>query len=166
VTAEVGYSPAPPILGFAPGGPAPQPPAVAVNPTQDLEPGDEVVVRGAGFDPGSYYSVELCAAPATDPNNVVWCNGNGGDEQIDDDGGFAVLFEIPDPADMGEVVDGGMPTTTVCALTDACTPPVATATDCSGGELVCSIRVQTYQDGMAASPPQFVPEPVVVTFRA
>ena len=165
VSAETGYSPAPPILAFAPGGPGPQPPGVAVSPTQDLEPGDEIVVRGAGFDPGSYFYVELCAAPADDPTSIVWCNGDGGDEQIGDDGGFAILFEVPDPGDMGEVVDGEMPTTTSCAG-GVCPPPTAVATDCSGGELVCSIRVQTYQDVATVTPPTFVPEPVVVTFRS
>ncbi len=165
VTADVGYSPAPAILTFAPGGAAPQPPAVAVNPTQDLQPGDEIVVRGAGFQPGTYFHVELCAAPAADPSSVVWCSGEGGDDKVDDDGGFALLFEVPDPGDMGDVVDGGMATSTTCSGTGGCAPPGSTPAECDGAELVCSIRVQTYQDGMAAGPPQFVPEPVVITFR-
>jgi hypothetical protein len=167
VTAEAGYSPAPPILGFDPGGTAPQPPAVAVDPTQDLEPGDEIVVRGAGFEPGVHFSVELCAAPPGDPTSVVWCSGHGGDEQIDDDGGFAILFEVPDPDDAWDMSDGGMAsTTTQCATSGECPPPPTPAgAPCDGAQLVCSIRVQSYQDGQPVGPPQFAPEPVVVTLR-
>ena len=165
MSAETGYSPAPPILAFAPGGPGPQPPAVAVSPTQDLEPGDEIVVRGAGFDPGSSSTrsrVRGTGRPTRPASS--WCSGDGGDEQIDDDGGFAVLFEVPDPGDMGEVVDGDDACDHGSCADGVCPPPTAVATDCSGGSSSAPSGSRPTRTGTTVGPPTFAPEPVVVTF--
>jgi hypothetical protein len=140
------------------------PPAVAVDPSHNLEPGDEVVVRGAGFEPGAYLGVSLCASPAADPSITLNCYGSGGDDRIDDDGGFAILFQIPDPEDYD---DGEATATTACSTEGTCTSAsMPRDTFCDGVQIVCTVRVEAYLDSMVAlGPPQFPPAPVPVTLR-
>jgi hypothetical protein len=159
LAADAGYSPAPVHLSFVPGGDGPRPPAVAVSPTDDLHAGQEIVVRGAGFEPGAYYSISMCAAPPGDPNNIYTCFGGDGQEQIEGDGGFAVLFEVPDPLDFGD-----MTVTTACAEGD-CDGAGAFAQGCDGVAVECTIRVESYSNNQSVGPPEFQPEPVVLTFR-
>ena len=79
---------------------------VAVDPTRDLEPGDEIVVRGAGFEPGAYYSISLCAAPPEDPDDVYGCvssgRGAGADRRRRR---LRVEFEVPDLDEHGRTID-------------------------------------------------------------
>ena len=159
-----GTAPAPAAIDFAPGGPGPRPPAVAAAPTRDLEPGDEIVVRGAGFEPGAYYSISLCASPAGDPSGTYGCMSTDGEQaQIDDDGGFAQEFEVPDPDELAE-----MTATTMCAGEGDCGESTAPSPVelCDGVSTVCTIRVDAYRnDPTAGGPPQFIPMPITVTFR-
>jgi hypothetical protein len=160
-----GYSPAPPVLGFTPGGAPPTPPALAVHPTRDLEAGDELVVRGAGFVAGTRYYLNLCAHVPGEPENILVCAGSEGEGTIDEDGTFAVLFGVPDLVDGQESVGS---TTTVCATGVECEGDGSLVLDdstmCDGVNTECSIRVETYFDSFDASPPTFLPVPVRVTF--
>jgi len=158
-----GYAPAPPVVAFAPGGSGPTPPAIAVAPTRDVQPGDEVVVRGAGFQPGAYYSISLCVSPPGDPMGLYDCiGGDGSEDVIDDDGGFAKEFEIPDLD-----ILGGVTATTACSTEGDCLDAVALPEEqrCDGIHSVCSIRVDAYVGGTAFGPPQFPAVPVTVTYR-
>ena len=156
--------PAPVPLAFTPGGSGPTPPAIAVDPTSDLVRGQTVVVRGAGFVPGTSFSVTLCVAPADQPANELGClSQDSGDHRVDDDGGFATEFELPDPADLGEVT-----ATTMCTPEGRCAPGDGGVAplSCAAATMRCVIRVDSYAlDGRAVLEPQFPPEPVPVTFR-
>jgi hypothetical protein len=161
-----GHAPAPVALGFTPGGPGPRPPAIAAEPTRDLAEGDQIVVRGAGFQPGAYYSISVCVAPPGATADVIGCaSTDDGSEQVDEDGGFAQVFEVPD---LGDVV-GGMgdyPTTTTCGTPGDCgSPPPAADELCDGVHTECTLRVEAYSDGTSATAPQFPPAPVTITLR-
>jgi hypothetical protein len=160
LSADAGFSPPPAHLSFEPGGEGPTPPAVEVRPTDDLEPGQEIVVRGAGFEPGAYYSISLCAAPPDDPTNVYTCFGGDRQEQIEGDGGFAVLFEVPDP-----LAFGSLTVTTACSTEGACHEAGFPAEGCDGLAVQCTLRVEAYSNEVSAGPPLFQPDPVVVSFR-
>ena len=157
---ESGSVPEPAPLAFTPGGTGPDPAVIAVDPTDDLEPGQTVAVRGAGFEPGSYYSISLCASPVDRPDEILNCmGGDSGQEQIDGDGGFAIEFELPY---VGALAN---PTaTTRCSADGECTtdPPDLR---CDGREIECSIRVDSYHEGQTVTPPQFPPVPVPITLR-
>ena len=169
LTSELdGLAPPPPVLGFAPGGTGPVPPAIAATPTRDLQPGDEIVVRGAGFAPGAYYSISLCAAPPGDPVNVFGCvSSDESQHQVDPDGGFAREVEVPDIesfADGGGFSEEGA-TTTMCATESGCLPTLTESELCDGAHSVCTIRVDAYTGGPDVGPPQFPAVPIPITFR-
>ncbi|MET0902604.1 MAG: neocarzinostatin apoprotein domain-containing protein [Acidimicrobiales bacterium] len=171
VSSDVGYAPAPAPLGFAAGGTPPQPPAIAVDTTRDLAPGQKIVVRGAGFQPGSSYNISLCAAAPGQPENTFGCQSTN-TYRIDDDGGFAREFEVPDLRSFG----GGVTATTVCAAEGDCgvggqlpseiLDALSEEIHCDGVEIECTIRVDTWNEtGQAIARPVFPPAPVVVTMR-
>ncbi len=68
-----GRAPTPPVLQFRSGGAGPRPPAVAVTPDHDVQRGQEIVVRGAGFEPGAHYSISMCAGPPGSTTDVYAC---------------------------------------------------------------------------------------------
>jgi hypothetical protein len=162
---EVPAVPAPVALGFAGGGEGPIPPAIEVHPTDDLRPGDEVVVRGAGFEPGAFLDVSLCATPADDPQRLAMgCVTSDGGEprRVDDDGGFAFEWELPG---IGELLGEGA-TTTLCGPGADCVGTPAQVR-CDGGETVCLLQVTQYpgEERTTLQPPQFPPAPVEITFQ-
>jgi hypothetical protein len=150
-------------LTFAPGGDGPRTPALAVDPSTDLAVGDEVLVRGAGFTPGSQVYISLCASPAGAPAmQYMTCAGTGdGDQRIGDDGSFSSPFEIPD---LGRVEQG---MSEECSSDGACTTSgggAAVDVTCDGVTTDCYITVDALQDGLSGRP-TFAPVPVLVTFR-
>jgi hypothetical protein len=162
---EVTAMPAPVPLTFVGGGEGPIPPAIEVHPTDDLRPGDEVVVRGAGFEPRAYLEVSLCATPADDPQRLAMgCVSSDGGEprRVDDDGGFAFEWELPGIGDL--MADGA--TTTLCGPGADCVGPPAQVR-CDGGETVCLLQVTPYpsEERAILQPPAFPPAPVEITFR-
>ncbi len=158
-----GENGAPPVrLEFVHDDAKPVPPAIAVDPSTDLATGDTVVVRGAGFDPGAQVTISLCVSPTPDPVEWPACSGSGEPAVADEDGTFAVEFELPDIGDFGEpVVDGG-------AVTTACGPPGcgdARSLGCGGGQGACAIVAESYSEQEVVGGPVFHPVPVPVTFR-
>ncbi|MFL6207159.1 MAG: neocarzinostatin apoprotein domain-containing protein [Acidimicrobiales bacterium] len=163
-TSELGgHSPAPPALQFRSGGAAPRPPAIAVSPDHDVRRGQEIVVRGAGFEPGADYSISMCAGRPGDPAEVYACvSPDDQQHQIEDDGGFARLFQVPDISGLS----GEVPTTTSCADEATCGSPLPGPEQmCDGVHLACTIRVDVYSDGAVFGKPQFQAVPVEVTLR-
>jgi hypothetical protein len=153
-------APPPAALHFSGGGPGPVPPAVAVDPSANLAAGDTVVVRGVGFTAGSYLSISLCVTTA---DGAEWgCFGSGSDQpRIDAEGTFAVEFEIPSTESMGE----GSPMMTSCAATGPCPSGTSSGPSCGTPGTTCSIRVDAYEETVAARP-VFQAVPVPVTFRS
>jgi hypothetical protein len=164
VTSETsGLAPAPPVVRFAPGGTGPTAPAIAASPTRDLRRGEKIVVRGAGFQPGAYYSISLCATAPEDPADVYGCVGPDGEQQqIDEDGGFAQEVEVPDL--VGLTGSGGATATTACAQ-GGCSPrpSVGVGELCDGVHTSCTIHVDSYEDSSGAGPPRFQPVPIPFT---
>ena len=149
-------------LGFQPGGTGPVAPSIAVTPTEGLAPGEEVVVQGAGFTPGGEVFVSLCVGPPGEVENRYSCGStDGGGHRVEDDGTFAVDFELPD-------LEWGEMTATTCQGASCGGPEDPGRTvkaTCDGVESECSISVDVYQDGPGGGPPTWSPVPVVVTFR-
>lgn len=163
LTTSDALAPAPAPLGFVGGGSGPIPPAVAVDPDTDLEVGQTVVVRGAGFNPASYVSINLCIS---DAEGVLWgCLGGGDGEQplVGEDGTFAIEFEVPDPTEFGQY-DEVSATTTACGDGLPC-PAAPGAPTCGVAPYACSIRVEAYSEESVLRP-SFPPAPVPVTFRS
>lgn len=157
-------TPPPVTLDFVGGGDGPTPPAVAVDPADDLAPGDTVVIRGAGFEPDRPVYATLCLAAPDSPDSLHLgsCIGGGEGVRTDEDGTFAFEFVIPDPE---QLQDQGMPTTTSCADPAACAAPARGAgATCDGTHAVCLIHVDSYDETIALRP-HFPPAPVPVTFR-
>lgn len=172
VSTDTGTAPPPARLGFAPGGEGPIPPAVAVDPANNLAPGDTVVVRGAGFAPDLNFYVSLCVSPADRPEELFNCFGGGnGEDRTDGAGTFAVEFDIPDPRDMEDYgyIEEMATTTTACAdcvVVPSPVPPGTPAFSCDGGVTICSIRVEAHsEDQIFQLRPSFPPAPVIITFR-
>jgi len=158
-----GASAPPAPLGFTPGGEGPVPPAVAVDPANNLAPGDTVVIRGAGFGPAQGFFASLCVGPADRPEESFNCFGGGDREtRADDAGTFAIEFEIPDPQDQA---DPEHATTTAGAGLDDSGSAGPPSLPCVDVQTVCTIRVDVYDEGFQLRP-TFPPAPVVVTFRA
>lgn len=158
-------APAPVPLAFEPGGDPPTPPAVAVAPTDGLAPGDEVTVQGEGFEPGAEVHISLCASPTGEPTMRHTCAGSDtAPHRADDEGTFAVRWEVPD---LGEHLG---PTTTLCdggvCRDESTGEPMG---GCGDDGVECAIVVETFltsaSPGPWVAPPQWQPEPVVVTFR-
>ncbi len=172
VSTDSDTAPPPARLGFAPGGDGPIPPAVAVDPANNLAPGDTVVVRGAGFAPDVSLDVSLCISPADRPEELFNCFGGGnGEDRADGEGTFAIEFDIPDPQDLQEFgYVEEMATTTACADAADCgnasPPPSTPAFSCDSGVTICSIRVEAYSENEGFQlRPSFPPAPVIITFR-
>lgn len=161
-----GQTAPPPVhLRFTRTDDAPIPPAVAVHPTSGLAEGDTVVVRGAGFDPGAWFSVSLCAAPAGSAEIRQTCTGNGeGEDRVGDDGTFALEWRLPSWSDGAEV--GFSSATTVACAGDPCDdpPPVLGEVTCDGVTWDCAIVVESYP-AEEAPRPRFLPLPVPITYR-
>src|SRR3546814_14048083 len=84
-------APAPVRLSFEATDDAPQAPSLAVDPAEGLAPGDVVVVRGQGFEPGAQLYVSLFASPPGDPANRFACRSSpSGEARLADDGAFAL----------------------------------------------------------------------------
>lgn len=148
-------------LGFESGGTGPVAPSLSITPTEGLAPGDEVVVRGAGFQPGSYFYVSLCGGPAGQPDLRYSCaSSSQGDERIGKDGTFVLEMVLPSlqQADVTE--------TTLCGSAGGCgeMPPEQVDVRCDGVETSCAIVVESYQE-LASNAPVWSPVPVPITFR-
>lgn len=158
-------APPPVLLSFTDTDEVPTPPAVAVDPSTGLATGDRVVVRGAGFDPGAFFQVSLCAAPAGSDDLRQLCAGSGDGSQIDADGGFAIEVELPG---LGSMVEDqpGPSTTTSCAggPCDGGGLPDGDVT-CDGVRWDCAIVVEAYDEGGVLGAPTFQPIPVRITYR-
>ena len=106
----------------------------------------------------SYYSISLCAAPAGDPTSVDGCVGtDGGEDQIDDDGGFAREFEIPDLATWTATSTAPPPRPARPTATAAGAMP-AEGERATGSTPSASIRVESYA-GRAGGRSAAVPRP-------
>ena len=162
--------PAPAILGFAPGGAGPQPPAVAVDPTRRPR---SRATRSSCEAPAStrarYFYVSLCAAPAGRPEQRrVAASGDGGRRA---DRRRRRLrrrcSRCPILATWARWSTAGWPPRPRARAEPARAPrPARRRPTCDGVELVCSIRVESYHGRRwrpvrRSSPP----EPVRVTFR-
>ncbi len=145
-------------LHFDGSAPAPVAPALAVDPADGLAPGDEVLVRGTGFEPGARLTVMFCTGPAQEPEmgpTGCW----GGDEvEAGGDGTFSTPFEIPEMGSEGlssQSCSPGVP----C---DGTPEPV----HCDGVRFVCSISIDPYYSGEpSGAPPTFQAPPVPITYR-
>ena len=159
VVLEADTAPAPAALGFIGGGDGPIPPAVAVDPSTDLEIGQAVVVRGAGFESGAQVGINLCV---TGPDGTEFGCIQGGNDTpvVDDDGTFAVEFELTDLGQIGEY----SATTVSCADGVPC-PPAMSIPACDNVQSICSIRVDVYAEGYVLQP-TFPPAPVPISFRS
>lgn len=158
-------APPPVLLSFTQTDDVPLPPAVAVDPTSGLATGDRVVVRGAGFDPGNWFQVSLCAAPAGSDDIRQMCTSVDDGGQIDGDGGFAVEMRLPS---FGSVDDGsfGPSTTTSCASGPCDGGPMPSGEiTCDGVRWDCAIVVDAYDEGGQIGTPTFQPIPVQITYR-
>jgi hypothetical protein len=148
-------------LRFTPGGEGPRPPVVAVDPSTGLAVGDEVLVRGAGFVPGSRGYLLLCAAPAgAGPGEYVTCAG-GTEVAVDDEGAFSTTFDVPDLGYFEEGMSEECDSDGVCTTSSA-GPRVDVRCDAS---TECFVTVETQTGSSSAGRPTFPPPPVRVTFR-
>lgn len=142
-------------LRFVPGTP-PEPPAVAVEPSTDVAPGDVVQVRGTGFAPDIPIYVSLCGGTeaietcTSSLNEELWTDGAGA---------FSVDFEIPVLTVGRDVDEAGCVDCTTSWTAD---PPETEELRCDGVESSCWITVDASY-GMGR--PTFGPEPVPVRFR-
>lgn len=131
--------------------------------TEDLSPGDVVVVHGEGFSPGAIVWVSLCAGPPGQPELRYTCGPTSGSEQhVDGDGGIVVEFEIPD---LGwEEMTG----TTMCPGEDCESggpgAERSVSARCDGVESSCAITVEHHLQGAVPAPPTWAPAPVLITF--
>lgn len=155
-------------LAFTSDGPPPTAPSMSVEPTDGLAPGDTVVVRGAGFEPGSAFYVSLCAGPpgAADGLRYMCGSSDSGERRTDDDGSFAIEFEIPE---LSAPDDEGMATTTIgCAPGTECEPGAGWPSGdarCDDVHTSCSITVDLMAQMEGGGPPTWTPAPVPVSFR-
>jgi hypothetical protein len=153
-------------LGFTPGGDRPAAPTLAVDPSTDLAPGDEVVVRGVGFAPDAMVWITLCGRPAAagDMGYGTCASSQGQPADVGDDGTFEQRFEIPE---MGRIdSQPGEP----CLPEQGCTvtpsPHAGEEIRCDGVVTRCEIMAEAQADGATlAAPPMFYAAPVSVTFR-
>jgi hypothetical protein len=148
-------------LQFDGAGPAPTAPSLAVDPADGLAPGDEVFVRGAGFEPGSRLVVTFCTGPTAQAEmGATGCSG-GDETEVAEDGTFRTAFEIPEMTS-----DGLLPGT--CTPEDGCevagdqSEPI----HCDGERWTCSISIDPYYAGEpGTTPPVFQAPPVTITYR-
>ncbi|MGH9085917.1 MAG: neocarzinostatin apoprotein domain-containing protein, partial [Acidimicrobiales bacterium] len=150
-------------LAFTGGGDGPRPPALAVDPSTELAVGDEVMVRGLGFEPGTRTHLSLCAGGSSGadahPGEFLTCVG-GSSTPIDGEGRFWAHFEIPD---LGYVEQG---------MSEECTSDGVCTTSTAGPAMEvrcdestpCWVIADTYSEDRV-TPPIFPPQPVRVTFR-
>lgn len=161
-------------LQFTGGGSGPEAPALSVVPADGLAVGDQVVVRGKGFEAGAHVMVSMCAAPAGQAAEMGYlaCGSTGGAElEAEDDGTFAMQLEIPELRTMGAYAedcsgDGECSVTTACY--EGCVGgPVGqdAPIGCDGVDTDCFITADVYQDQFGSTRPYFPPAPVRVTFR-
>ena len=154
-------------LRFSPEGSPPAAPSLSADPTERLAPGDTVVVRGAGFEPGTAFYLSLCAGPPSSDHGVRYhCGSQSGEQRTDDDGTFLVEFEIPEMSAPDEVpmVTTSMP----CADGTACGPEPGWPTGdarCDDVHTSCAITVDLMTQMDGPGPPAWSPTPVPVTFR-
>jgi len=162
-----GESAPPPVrLTFTGEEPAPVPPAVAVDPSEGLAPGDTLVVRGAGFPANAYVYLSLCAGPVGGgpeaARQACW-SGDSESIEIDSDGSFAVEFEVPDLQSIDETMGS---VTTSCAEGDCGGGAEPLTVACDGVGTSCALYVDVqFGDEDQQHPPTFAPAPVPVTFR-
>jgi|GEM_PF-6021441 hypothetical protein len=156
-------STAPPTvpLRFRGDEPPPSAPAFGVEPTEGVAPGDEVVLAGEGFRPGSEVWVMLCAEPADGDLGMGMgaCMGLDPPIEVGDDGAFTVARTLPEPPSYG-----GEET---CDPSGGCRMEEGRPVICDGVQDRCSIRVEGEWGwtGGPVAPPIFPPAPVPVTFR-
>jgi hypothetical protein len=148
-------------LQFEGAEPPPTAPSLGVDPADGLAPGDEVLVRGAGFEPGARLMVMFCVGPAAQPEmGATGCSGED-ETQVAEDGTFTKTFEIPEM-----MSDGLMPET--CTPDGRCEPSgdPSEPIHCDGERWACSISIDPYYMGEpAVSPPAFQASPVTITYR-
>ena len=159
-------STAPPTvpLHFSGVEPAPVAPSFAVEPSAGLAPGDEVVVAGAGFRPGTRLWISLCATPGPagmpdDGGGYQSCGGTT-DEPItaDEKGEFSVTWEVPDAGSFGSSEE--------CTADGVCSYESSQPVTCDDATSHCVVTAEPeYFDGAAALPPIFNAVPVPITFR-
>lgn len=155
-------------LHFSPGGDGPVAPTLAVDPSTGLAPGDEVVVRGAGFPEGMQLYLSLCAQlPGTPVGEFQTCGAQDGDAQrARRDGTFQVSFEIPETGSWsfgaGEECDAsGQCTEVTHAGGSGDVRCDGTSTDCY---LTAEARMD-YEERPSVTPPTFGAPPVRITMR-
>ena len=161
---------APPTIPLRFRGDEPPPTAAAfgVAPSQDLSPGDEVVVAGEGFRPGDQIWVSLCAEPVSPEEQQYGgaCTGLGDPLRVGEDGSFTAAWPLPEPPSFG----GGE----MCDSTGQCTTVAQRPVVCDGVIDRCTLTAEGewygYTGGgdgtvVAAAPPVFPPPPVPITYR-
>jgi len=155
--------PEPIALGFSPGGAPPLGSAIAVDPHEDLAPGNPVGVAGAGFFPGTIIQLELCAALPDDPEQVLTCAAVIDDVVVaGDDGRFTIAAVIPELG--GEV---SVATTTCGEEPGQCQsgPPAPLDIRCDGVGTICTVRAWTPAGDPGYGRPVFAPAPAPISFR-
>ena len=102
--------------------------------------------------------INLCV---TAPDGTdVGCMQRNDNLAVDDDGTFAVEFELTDLGQIGEY----SATTVACANSAPC-PPAMSIPACDNVQSSCSIRVDVYAEGYLLQP-TFPPAPVPISFRS
>lgn len=155
---RLGGQTAPPTvpLAFLPGE-GPVAPNAVVEPADGLAVGDEVVVRGTGFRPGTAVMLTLCAHRGDSlEEGYLGCAYNEGEELlVAGDGTITIDYVIPEVRDETHAM--------ACRTEEECRnvqpgPPVR----CGVDGVECELRVEAY---IVDGGPTFLPPPMPVTFR-
>ena len=141
------------------------------TPPGTSSPGDEIVVRGAGFQPGTTTPSRCARRLAGQPENIFGCVSSDDDtHRIEGDGSFAREFEVPDAAASSANVTG----TTMCSAEGDCAAGASADRDPREADQRDPLRRRRsgvhdpgrhLRPGQAVMPPQFPPAPVPVTIR-
>lgn len=153
-------------LSFRPGGDGPTAPTLAVEPADDLAPGDEVLVRGVGFAPGATVWLTLCARPVgeEDLGYGTCTSSQTGPGTVDEDGTFEDRFDIPEMGRLEDYYSSEGCTDEGC--TEVTQPWVGEEIHCDGVQTTCEILAEvTPFMGPVATPPVFYAAPAPITFR-
>lgn len=151
-------------LSFRGDEPPPEAPAMGVEPSTDLVPGQSVIVAGSGFPAGTELWLEVCASPA-DLSSLegFYCEPSDRTLRVEEDGTFATEWTIPDLPHLA-----GYET---CDETGSCTTIDAGSSRCDGTTIRCHLNAQVMSFdgeprlGEPAPPPLFGATAVPITFR-
>lgn len=143
-------------LAFVPGD-GPSAPNAVMEPADGVAVGDEVVVRGSGFRPGTALMLALCAhrGDSLQEGYVGCAYAERPETIVGDDGTVTIDYVVPEVRDETQMTE--------CSSEEECRnvepgPPVA----CGVDGVECELRIESYSP---RGGPTFLPPPIAVTFR-